>query len=182
MARKVLKYLDAYRRGLLPPSKSKPVHDDSSSDDDEHVAVQEKFANMRLSPPRTHLKVNRKKAAASKPKISPTNKKHDKLTAKIGALRSRAKVNNIDTEGNLQFPITVYDWIKEAVGIMDRPGWPNGGLDEHHLSCCETRIDVACSYYRHYLPTGWKYERDNARSLIAGYERVINADRCTFIV
>ncbi|XP_076915121.1 uncharacterized protein LOC143574362 [Bidens hawaiensis] len=138
---------------------------------------------MRLSPPQTHLKGNRKKAAASKPKISLTNKKRDKLIAKIGALHSNAKVNKIDTEViHPVLPLLLYDRIKEAVAIMDRPGWPNGGLDEHHLSCCETRIGVAIRYFRHELPAGWKYERDNARSLIAGYERVINDDHCTFIV
>ncbi|KAI3800436.1 hypothetical protein L1987_28527 [Smallanthus sonchifolius] len=64
-----------------------------------------------------------------------------------------------------RIPYHLYLLVKEAVDIMI-----SNTDDLIDLTMVERKIQFFCNYFHSHLPTGWNYDRDNASSLIAGYD------------
>ncbi|KAF5811632.1 hypothetical protein HanXRQr2_Chr04g0183591 [Helianthus annuus] len=69
----------------------------------------------------------------------------------------------------------VYEQVKRIVDIMDDPNWPNRNL-QTDVDQAEYVLMVTCRHFRDFLPTDWRYAREHARSLIAGYGEVFTKD------
>ncbi|KAJ0843527.1 hypothetical protein HanRHA438_Chr15g0692271 [Helianthus annuus] len=58
-----------------------------------------------------------------------------------------------------RIPYHLYLLVKEAVDLK------KSSLD---LTRVEKKVTFFCDFFHSHLPLGWKYDRDNATSLIAG--------------
>ncbi|KAJ0598424.1 hypothetical protein HanRHA438_Chr04g0195641 [Helianthus annuus] len=67
-------------------------------------------------------------------------------------------------------PYHLYRLVKEAVDIMKRSDWRNNTNDLIDLTRVEVKICFFCNYFHSHLPTDWKYRRDKANSVVAGYD------------
>ncbi|KAM0072490.1 hypothetical protein Hdeb2414_s0001g00037031 [Helianthus debilis subsp. tardiflorus] len=67
-------------------------------------------------------------------------------------------------------PYHLYLLVKEAVDIMKRSDWRNNTNDLIDLARVEVKICFFCNYFHSHLPTDWKYRRDKANSVVAGYD------------
>ncbi|KAI3730580.1 hypothetical protein L1987_61751 [Smallanthus sonchifolius] len=101
--------------------------------------VVDRFAKMRLTPP-------------SQSHVSGKSKKDGRF--------ARTTPYRPPSPGTAEFPppipLLLYGRVKDAVDIMNRPGWRNGGDDECHLEEIEAKIDRISDIYSFCMPVGWK--------------------------
>ncbi|KAJ0932743.1 hypothetical protein HanPSC8_Chr04g0177121 [Helianthus annuus] len=69
----------------------------------------------------------------------------------------------------------VYEQVKKIADIVDDPNWPNRNL-QTDVDQAEYVLMATCHHFRDFLPSGWRYAREHARSLIAGYGEVFTKD------
>ncbi|MFS7959714.1 hypothetical protein Hanom_Chr08g00694311 [Helianthus anomalus] len=65
-------------------------------------------------------------------------------------------------------PYHLYLLVKEAVDIM-KP-FEGCSIDVTKLTLVEEKIWFFCRYFHCHLPTGWEYDRDTARDVVASYD------------
>ncbi|KAF5811818.1 hypothetical protein HanXRQr2_Chr04g0185801 [Helianthus annuus] len=65
-------------------------------------------------------------------------------------------------------PYHLYLLVKEAVDIMEP--FEGCSIDVTKLTLVEEKIWFFCRYFHCHLPTGWEYDRDTARDVVASYD------------
>ncbi|XP_076907218.1 uncharacterized protein LOC143563604 isoform X2 [Bidens hawaiensis] len=82
----------------------------------------------------------------------------------------------------LPIPLDLYEFVKEAIEVMKRPNWRTDTRSYIELGSAEYKIGVLSRCFRTRLPPGWKYERENASSLIAGRDKVFTENGIRYIM
>ncbi|XP_022035802.1 uncharacterized protein LOC110937656 isoform X2 [Helianthus annuus] len=128
--------------------------------------LEKKFAKMRLS----------ESGDIKKKKASSPNKGNmtvmEELADFTKTIPSHSYVPGVPRPPLL---LGVYEQVKKIADIMDDPNWPNRNL-QTDVDQAEYVLMVTCRHFRDFLPTGWRYAREHARSLIAGYGEVFTKD------
>ncbi|KAJ0928379.1 hypothetical protein HanRHA438_Chr04g0193401 [Helianthus annuus] len=137
-----------------------PHHSEFESEE-----MEKRFAKMRLSESK---KKNKKASSPNKGDITVMEEMAD-FTKTIP---SHSYVPEVPRPPLL---LCVYERVKEIADIMDDPNWPNLSL-QADLQQAEYILMVTCRLFLDLLPPGWRYAREHARSLIAGYGEVFTKD------
>ncbi|KAJ0932736.1 hypothetical protein HanPSC8_Chr04g0177031 [Helianthus annuus] len=136
--------------------------------------LEKRFAKMRLSESGNIKKKKKKKASLA-------NKGNITLFDEVANFAKTSASHSYVTEGSRPaIPFVVYEGVKEVADIMSRPDWPNHKL-QSDLHQAEYILMVTCRAFRNLLPTGWRYAREYASALIAGYGEVFTKDDLQYI-
>ncbi|KAF5811626.1 hypothetical protein HanXRQr2_Chr04g0183531 [Helianthus annuus] len=137
-----------------------PHHSEFESEE-----MEKRFAKMRLSESK-----KKKKNASSPNKGNITVM--EELADFVKMSPSHSYVTQVPRPPLL---LVVYEQVKRIADIMDDPNWPSRNL-QTDVDQAEYVLMVTCRHFRDFLPTGWRYAREHARSLIAGYGEVFTKD------
>ncbi|MFS7932415.1 hypothetical protein Hanom_Chr04g00367591 [Helianthus anomalus] len=136
--------------------------------------LEKRFAKLRLSES-GNIKKKKKKKASS------VNKGNITLMERVANFAKTSASHSYGTQvPRPAIPFVVYEGVKEVADIMSRPDWPNHKL-QSDLHQAEYILMVTCRAFRNLLPTGWRYAREYASALIAGYGEVFTKDDLQYI-
>ncbi|KAJ0590455.1 hypothetical protein HanIR_Chr04g0197591 [Helianthus annuus] len=135
--------------------------------------LEKRFAKLRLSES-GNIKKKKKKASSA-------NKGNMTLMERVANFAKTRASHSYGTQvPRPPLPFVVYEGVKEVADIMSRPDWPNHKL-QSDLHQAEYILMVTCRAFRNLLPTGWRYAREYASALIAGYGEVFTKDDLQYI-
>ncbi|KAJ0582255.1 hypothetical protein HanHA300_Chr04g0150191 [Helianthus annuus] len=134
--------------------------------------LEKRFAKLRLSASE-NIKKKKKASLANKGNIT----LFDELADFAKTSASHSYVTEVPRPPLL---LVVYEGVKEVADIMSHPDWPNHKL-QSDLHQAEYMLMVTCRLFRDFLPTGWRYAREYASALIAGYGEVFTKDELEYI-
>ncbi|XP_035844611.1 uncharacterized protein LOC118491184 [Helianthus annuus] len=135
--------------------------------------LEKRFAKLRLSKS-GNIKKKKKKASSA-------NKGNITLMERVANFAKTSASHSYVTEvPRPPLLLVVYEGVKEVADIMSHPDWPNHKL-QSDLHQAEYILMVTCRAFRNLLPTGWRYAREYASALIAGYGEVFTKDDLQYI-